>query len=57
MATTVYPNLVFPEAVFLVVCDPSIKELWATNSVCVNELLNMKIMEFLVTSHPQKLEL
>jgi len=37
------------EAVFLVVCDPSMNDLWATNSEVLNKLLKMKIMEFLAS--------
>jgi hypothetical protein len=28
--TAILPPLVFPETIFLVVCDPSMNELWAT---------------------------
>ncbi len=45
------------EAVFLVVYDPSVNELWATNLAPVNELWNTEILEFLVRSDSQIFDL
>jgi len=46
-----------PEAVFLVMCDSSMNELWVTKATLVNELQGTKIFVLLVTSHPQKVDL
>ncbi len=44
-----------PEALFLVVYDPSMNELWATNHRLVNQHGKIKLLVFLVGSHSQKL--
>jgi len=45
------------EAVFLVVYDPFVNELWATNLDPVGDLSKVLILEFLVRSDPQKVGL
>ncbi len=40
------------EAVFLVVCDPSVNEQWTTIFELMNELGKVWIMEFLARSDP-----
>ncbi len=45
------------EAVFLVVCDPFMNDLWATKAILVNELYGSKFLVFLVVSHSQNVDL
>jgi len=51
------PNGQKSEAVFLVVYDPSVNELWVTNLAPVNELWNTEILEFLVRGDSQIFDL
>ncbi len=42
--TNIYSYLETPEAVFLVVCDPSINELWVTQTGLCNDLYGSKLL-------------